>query len=126
MTSPTPEQADATVDAASTPAESAKGEPFTPPAFAASTIGSAEWTPPTPLGPDAVTEDPWGGEPESMPAFGAEPEPELEAETVTELEADMELEADIELELELSTDAEAEADVEPDTLDTPRPGRPGR
>lgn len=33
---------------------------FQPPAFAASTIGSSDWTPPEPLGPDAVTEDPWG------------------------------------------------------------------
>ncbi len=59
--------ADVTTEVVPASGESAKAEPFTPPAFAASTIGSAEWTPPTPLGPDAVTEDPWGGEPESMP-----------------------------------------------------------
>lgn len=75
---------------------------FRPPAFAASTIGSSDWTPPEPLGPDAVTEDPWG------------PEVEADGDVEAEVDADVDLEDDDELEeTAASSEAETAIDEEP-------------
>lgn len=63
---------------------------FQPPAFAASTIGSSDWTPPEPLGPDAVTEDPWG--PDTDAELDADPGADLDVDVDLQTEDDAELE----------------------------------
>lgn len=66
---------------ADTAAEDARRElpAFQPPAFAASTIGSSDWTPPERLGPDAVTEDPWGAEASDAQDDALDDQPVVEA-----------------------------------------------